>query len=96
LRAGKVSGILGLVAMSLLLLGCPSALGMAILAKSEAVLVIAGGGVLALSLIGSSVAIVLAAYSRMAGAWAIVGLVTGIVSILGGLALTTFVALVGV
>jgi hypothetical protein len=95
-RAAKVSGILGLVAISLLLLGCPSAIGMAVLAQSQAVLFIAGGGVLALSFIGSSLAIVLAAYSRLAGAWALVGLVNGIVSVLGGLVLTGFVILVGI
>ena len=95
LRAAKVSGILSLVAMGLLLLGCPMVLGLAVLTRSEAVLLIAGGGLMALSLIGSCMAIALAAYSRLASTWAVIGLVNGIISILAGLGLTTFVSIAG-
>lgn len=95
LRAAKVGGILSLVALGLLLLGCPAALGLGILTQSEGVLLLAGGGTLALSFFGSLVAIALAGYSRMASAWAVVGLVNGILSILSGIGLIAFVLLVG-
>lgn len=94
LKAAKVGGILSLVALGLLLLGCPAALGLAILTQSQGVLLLAGGGMMALSLFISFVAISLAGYSRMASAWAVVGLVNGILSILSGLSLTAFVLLV--
>jgi hypothetical protein len=93
-RAARVGGILSLVAMALLLLGFPMVFALVVLTQSEALYYVAGGGVLALSFIGSSIAIVLAAYSRLASAWSVVGLVNGIVSVLGGLALTAFITLV--
>jgi hypothetical protein len=83
--SGKVSGILSLVALSILLLGVPLTWGMAVLFRSEAVLFILGGGTLALTLVVSIVGIVLAARCRLSSAWAVVGLVNGILSILGAL-----------
>ena len=90
-QSAKVSGILGLVAISMLLLGVPMMYGLAVLLQSEAVLFILGGGVLALSLIVSIVGIVLASRCRLSSAWAIVGLVNGILSILGALCLPILV-----
>jgi hypothetical protein len=95
LRAAKVSGILSLVAIGLVLLGCPAALGLAILTRSELVYLLVGGGTIALSFIGSFVAITLAGYSRMTSAWAVVGLVNGILTLLSGLCLTAFALFVG-
>ncbi len=56
-RVAKVSGILGLVAMALILLGCPIVLGLVIMTNSVAIFYILGGGILALSFIGSILAI---------------------------------------
>ena len=87
----KVSGILSLVAMALILLGCPIVLGLVVATNSVAVLYILGGGILALAFIGSILAITLAVYCRLANAWAIVGLVNGILAILASLAVTALI-----
>lgn len=92
-RIAKSSGILGLVAIALLILGLPMAYGIAVLTGSEAVLFIVGGGALALSFITSILAITLTIYCRLAGPWAIVGLVNGILSILVWLGLMALVIL---
>jgi hypothetical protein len=81
-RVAKFSGILALVVLTLMLLGLPIIIGLLILTNSEVVFLTLGGGLLALSFIGSALAIVLAAYCRMASGWAIVGLVNGILGIL--------------
>jgi hypothetical protein len=81
-RVAKLSGILGLVVLTLLLLGLPIVFGLVILSDSEFVLFAFGGGILALAFVGSALAIVLAAYCRMASGWAIAGLVNGILGIL--------------
>ena len=91
----KASGILSLVAMSLILLGCPIVLGLVVATSSVAVLYILGGGILTLAFICSILAITLAVYSRLANAWAIVGLVNGILAILASLAVTALILLEG-
>jgi hypothetical protein len=60
---------------------------------SEAILIGLGGGTLGLTLIGSILAIVLAIYSRMGSAWAVVGVVTGAVSLVGSFVLPVLVVL---
>jgi hypothetical protein len=92
-RVAKASGILGLVVMALIVLGCPMAYGMAVSLQSTTVLCLLGGGVLCFSFIGSSLAIVLAAYCRLASGWAIVGLVNGILWLLACLGLTILLVL---
>ncbi len=87
-RIAKVSGILGLVALALILLGCPMVVGLFMMTESVALLYILGGMTLALSVIISTLAIVLAGYCRLASGWAIVGLVNGILWLLASLALT--------
>jgi hypothetical protein len=77
-RLAKASGILGLVVMGLIVLGCPMAYAIIASFPSVPMALVVGGGVLALSIIGSALAIVLAAYCRLASGWAIVGLVNGI------------------
>jgi hypothetical protein len=94
-RGAKVSGILSLVTLGLILLGCPIVLGLVVATNSVAVLYILGGGIVTLSLIGSVLAISLAVYSRLANAWAIVGLVNGILAILASLAVTALILLEG-
>ena len=79
--------------MSLILLGCPIVLGLVVATNSIAVLYILGGGILALAFIGSILAIALAVYCRLANAWAIVGLVNGILAILASLAVTALILL---
>jgi hypothetical protein len=81
LKIARLSGILGLVAMTLILF-LPLDYWLAVAFGSAAVLFILGGGMLCLGLIGSILAIVFASYSRMASAWAVVGVVTGAVSLL--------------
>jgi hypothetical protein len=94
-RVAKVSGILGLVALTLILLGTPMIYGLTILTESEAVFLALGGGNLTLSFLGSILAIVLAIYSRLASPWAIVGLVSGILSILACLGIPLLIILMG-
>jgi hypothetical protein len=83
--SARISGILSLVAISLLLLAVPLTFALAVLLQSEAVLFIIGGAVVVLTLIVSIVGIVLAARCRLSSAWAVVGLVNGILSILGAI-----------
>jgi hypothetical protein len=85
-RIARVSGILGLVALGLILLA-PSSFIIAELSGSIAAFYILGGGALSLALLASIPGIGLAIYSRMAGAWAVVGVVTAALSILGSFSL---------
>lgn len=93
--SAKVSGVLGLVAISMLLLGIPVTFGLTILLQSEVVLLILGGGVLLLTLVVGIVGIVLAARCRLSSAWAVVGLVNGILSILGAIFTPVVVLVLG-
>jgi hypothetical protein len=80
-KVAKVSGILGLVAVACVLLLIPLVWLVALALGSEEVLFVLGGGTLGLTLIGGILAIVLAIYSRMGSAWAVVGVVTGALSL---------------
>jgi hypothetical protein len=91
-KVAKVSGIVGL-SMVVLFLLMPVYYVVAVALSSEAVLLILGGGTLALIVIGGILAVVLGIYSRMASAWSVVGLVTGVLSLLGCLVLMAVVGL---
>src|SRR5262249_50743081 len=80
-KVARVSGILGIVAVASVLL-IPLDWVVAVALGSEVILLVLGGGTLGLTLIGGTLAIVLAIYSRMGSAWAVVGVVTGALSIL--------------
>ena len=80
-KVAKVSGILGLVAVASVLL-IPLDYVVALALNSEVIFLVLGGGTFGLTLIGGILAIVLAVYSRMGSAWAVVGVVTGALSVL--------------
>jgi hypothetical protein len=86
LKVAKVSGIVGLIAVALVLL-VPLEVILTELLGSQVFFFVACGGTFGLTLLGSILAIVLAIYSRMASAWAVVGVVTGALSLLGSFAL---------
>jgi hypothetical protein len=86
-RAAKASGILGLVAMALALLSPILGYAIAIPLQSIVALCVGCGSVSGLAIVSSTIAFVLAIYSRMASAWAIVGMVTSCLSLLGAIAL---------
>jgi hypothetical protein len=91
-KIAKLSGILGLVTIALFVFfPLDYLLGLAF--GSEAVLLVLGGGTLALTLIGGILAVVLAGFSRMGSAWAVVGAVTGAMSLLLSFALPILVFL---
>ena len=83
-RSGKAAGILGLSMLgALFLLGLVVwmlALSLARSSQVAAYILLLGAG--GLIFIGSVVAIVLAAFARLRGAWDVVGLVTGVVGVL--------------
>jgi hypothetical protein len=81
-RVAKISGILGMVALAVITLGSVVVWGLDLLIESEVVFLGLGGGELTLSFLLGVLAITLAVYSRQASAWAIVGVVSGILSIL--------------
>jgi hypothetical protein len=85
-RIAKASGILGLVALALVMLA-PLSYLVAALVESEAVLIVLGGGALAFAFIGSILGIVLSICSRLASVWAVIGLVTAALSVLSVLVL---------
>jgi hypothetical protein len=86
LRIARASGILGLVALGLVMLA-PSSFVLAELMSSLVLFYILGGGALALAFIASILGLVLAIYTRMAGVWAITGVVTAALAMLGTLSL---------
>jgi len=92
-RIAKASGVLGVVIMALTILGYPLTYVVAVALNSEAILIVLGGGILAVSLVGGALAIVLAACCRLANGWAITGLVTGILWTCMSLGLSAFVVL---
>jgi hypothetical protein len=85
-RFARASGILGLVALGLVMMA-PSTFIIAELMSSAVVLYLLGGGALALALIAGSLGTGLALYSRMAGVWAVTGVVTSALSFLGSFSL---------
>src|SRR5262249_31818435 len=86
----RASGIVGLVAMALFFLA-PLMFLAAELLSSELLLYVGVFGAVALSFVTGLLAVGLAAFARVRGAWAVVGLVTGIIaalfSVMGGLGL---------
>ncbi len=93
LRIARASGILGLVVMGLIMLGIPLAYGIAVTFQSEVALIALGGGILAMSFIGSALAIVLAACCRLINGWAITGLVNGVLWLFACLGLLALLVL---
>jgi hypothetical protein len=84
-RAGRVSGIVGLVSMGMILVSV-AMFFLAELAESEIILFVVTFGTLGLTFVLGVVATTLAAYVKLRGAWAVVGLVTGILSTIIALA----------
>lgn len=86
----RASGILGLVAMALFFLA-PLMILFTELLGSEILFYVGAFGFAPLSFVTGLLAVALAAFARLRGAWAVVGLVTGIVaalfSLIGGLGL---------
>jgi hypothetical protein len=80
-RTARTSGIVGLLALSMLLL-CAVGYLIAALFNSEILAVFLCGGALALMFIGSVVGLSLGIYARMGGPWAVVGMVTSILALL--------------
>lgn len=76
--AGRVSGILALVGTVIVLLGTPVTYGLVLATNSELVLIGLGGAIIAISFVCSALGVILAAYSRLASGWSVVGLVVGI------------------
>jgi hypothetical protein len=95
LRVAKASGILGLVALAMILLGTPMVFVIGVVMQSELILLGLGGAILALCFVVAVLAIALTVHSRLASAWAIVGLVNGILSILACLGVPLLVLLIG-
>jgi hypothetical protein len=89
---GKAGGILGLATLvfvgfsPLIIIGSE-------LTGSEAIALILWFGTIGSIVAGGVTAVALSAYSRLRGPWAVVGLVTGILSVLAAIAGGTFVIL---
>jgi hypothetical protein len=86
-KVAKISGILGLVAMAFALLSPCLGYAIAIPLQSIVALCIVCGSVSTLALVMSIIAFVLALYSRLGSAWAVVGIVMGSLSLLCALTL---------
>ena len=84
-RIGFAAGILGILSLSMTCLGYPVALGLG----SESILLAAA----VLGLIAGVQAVVFAAVGRLRGAWSLVGLVTGIMSLMTLLGMAIFLLL---
>jgi hypothetical protein len=85
MRIARTSGILGICALAMILL-IPVVYLVAALTESELVLIGALFGEAGSIFLLGALAIVLAGYARLRGAWAVVGLVTGVISVLFSLA----------
>jgi hypothetical protein len=94
-RVARASGILGLVALTLILLGGPTAYGLTLVTRSDIVLLALGSATLTLTFTGSILAITLAFCSRMVSHWATVGLVCGVVSFLACFGVPALILLCG-
>lgn len=77
----RASGILGLAALALLFL-TPAIFIAAELSGAEILFYIGVFGAAGLSFVAGLLAVALAVYARLRGAWAVVGLVTGILAVL--------------
>jgi hypothetical protein len=93
-KVAKLSGIVGLLSIALILLS-PLGYLVALPFQSLAVLGIVSGGMLCLAWTMSILAIVLGIGSWKGSAWAIVGIVTGAMSLLFCLAAVILILLVG-
>jgi hypothetical protein len=80
-QAGKVGGIVGILSLALLMF-VPLGYGLAVLTSSELALIILWVGAAGLMFLGGIIGLSLGIYARMSGPWAIVGVVTGVFSIL--------------
>lgn len=85
LRVGRASGILGVVAIALLLL-LPASYFIAVASQSELVLFVLGGAILVLVFVTAAVGLVLGVVARKSGVWAVVGIVTSVLAPLLSLA----------
>ena len=88
-RTALASGIVGIASIVLWVLIFPLILGIANLNIGDAILVV-WYLLTGITFIGSVLAISLAVYSRLQGNWAITGLVTGILALLGSLGFAVF------
>jgi hypothetical protein len=84
-RVGTVSGILGILAL-VMAFSSPLVYIVADLLGSELLLIGGLFGTAGLVFVQGALAITLAIYTRLRGGWAIVGLITGIISVLCSLA----------
>jgi hypothetical protein len=92
-RVARASAILGLVALSSAFVLLPSGYAIANLFKSEILALFLCGGPLMMMLVCGALGVVLGAYARKSGAWALVGIVTGILALVLGLFMTVAVVL---
>jgi hypothetical protein len=81
LKVARASGILGLLALASVLVLLPCAYLIAGLIHSEALFLVLGGGTLLIILSSAILGITFGCYARKSGAWALVGIVTSIVSL---------------
>jgi hypothetical protein len=84
-RMALVSGILGIVTLVLLILNFPIVIGLANMANLGVALLIIWYMITAIAFVGSVTAVSLAVYSRFQSYWAVTGLITGIMGLLGSL-----------
>jgi hypothetical protein len=85
LRAAKAAGIVGIATLVLVAFSPLIVIGSE-LTESEAIALILWFGTVGTVVAGGVTAIALAAYGRLRGAWAVTGLVTGILSVLAAIA----------
>jgi hypothetical protein len=79
--SGKISGIVGIVALGLLIL-VPVIYLLVLMTNSELVLILAAAGMAGFMFLGGIVAIALAIHARFRGPMALVGVITGAFSLL--------------
>jgi hypothetical protein len=79
-RAGRASGMLGLGAISLLVFLVPVTYFIALAFRSEAALLVLGGGSLLLVCAVAILGLVLGILARRSGVWAVVGIVTSVLA----------------
>ncbi len=89
----KASGILGLLALVLVLLD-PVGFMLAEFTRSVTVMLILCGGMSVIASICSIVGLVLGAYARKSGVWAVVGMVTNILALMSSLAFIVWLIVV--
>jgi hypothetical protein len=78
-RTSRTSGIVGLASMGMILVSV-AMFFLGELAESEIILLVGTFGAIGLTFVLGVIATTLAAYVKLRGAWAVVGLVTGILS----------------